>query len=114
MPNDQSDQIFPWLEIDNKGRFHLLYLDTRNKAQSDSSDEGWYDAYYAYSVDGTKPWKEFRLTKQPWGSHNDGISGRSFIGDYLGMGVSNNSAWPVYFDTSAGDPDIFTHSIQFK
>ncbi len=108
-----GDQFFPWLEADRDGRLHLVYFDSRNTAQNDDTVNGMFDAYYAYSVNGGAAWTEHRLTPSSWNSDNDGLNRSSqFIGDYLGLSVANRRVYPAYLDTSAGDTDVFTNSIQ--
>jgi hypothetical protein len=107
-----GDQFFPWVEADPNGGVHVLYLDTRNTAQNDNQTNGWIDAYYAFSEDDGDSWQEFRLTDESWNSDDDGLNRSSqFIGDYLGMAVTDSTAWPVYPDTSNGDADTYTNEI---
>lgn len=109
-----GDQFFPWIEVDPTGRLHVVYLDTRNTAQVDTTVNGMIDAYYAYSEDGGDTWNEIRLTPQAWNSANDGLNRpEEFLGDYLGMGVTDDHAWPIYPDTHNGDTDIYTNEIEF-
>ncbi len=58
-----GDQFMPWLEVDETGRMHLLFLDTRHTAQSDGDTVAFIDAYYAYSEDAGATWTEARW---PW------------------------------------------------
>ncbi len=108
-----GDQFFSWLEADKDGRLHMLSLDTRYVAQEDQTLHGMIDAHYSYSVNGGETWMEFRITPESWDSDDSGyVSPGQFIGDYLGMGVAGNRAYPAYPDTTAGDPDIFTNIIE--
>lgn len=113
-----GDQFLPWLEIDAVGRMHLVFLDTRNTAQSDSDTVAWLDAYYAYSENGGASWSEIRLTSVPWssalaGPFDQGF-GEQFIGDYLALAVAGNQVLPVYLSTENGDADLFTRVITFS
>jgi hypothetical protein len=108
-----GDQFFSWIEADQHGRLHVLYWDSRRTIQNDNAVNGMFDAYYAYSVNGGDSWMEFRLTPATWNSDDDGLNRpQQFMGDYLGMAVAGNFAYPVYVDTSAGDPDTFVHTIR--
>ena len=110
-----GDQFFPWIEVDSKGRLHLLYLDSRHTVQNDNDVNGFFDAYYAYSEDSGNSWTEIRLTPVSWNSEDDGLNRPSqFIGDYLGMAVADDTVWPVYPDTTSGDTDIYTNEISFS
>jgi hypothetical protein len=108
-----GDQFFSWIEVDEDGRLHMVYYDTRHTPQDDNVIDGMIDAYYAWSVNGGDSWQEYRLTPAAFNSDDDGLDrDEQFIGDYLGITVAGRRAFPVYLDTSAGDPDIFTHVIE--
>ena len=108
-----GDQFWNWIECDRYGRLHMVYFDTRHTAQNDNTVHGMFDAYYSYSSDGGETWTEYRLTPNSWDSYDDGLNRyNQFIGDYLGLAVAGYKAYPVYLDTSAGDPDIFTNVIE--
>jgi hypothetical protein len=106
-----GDQFLPWIEADQNGRLHMVYYDSGNTAQNDNDPDACLDAYYAYSVNGGTTWHRFRLTPTSFNAANDGLK-FDFIGDYLGLGVSGNLAFPAYSDTSNGDTDIYTNVIQ--
>ncbi len=109
-----GDQFFPWIEVDPTGRLHVLFFDTRNTNQVDQTINGMIDVYYAYSEDAGASWNEIRLTPVPWNSANDGLNRpEQFLGDYLGMGVTDDHAWPIYPATHNGDTDIYTNEIEF-
>ncbi|MEE8155272.1 MAG: sialidase family protein [Phycisphaerales bacterium] len=107
-----GDQFFPWLEVDDHGRIHIVFLDSRHTAQDDNVFNGMFDAYYTFSADGGDTWSEFRLTPNSWNSAF-GWKG-IFIGDYLGMAVAGDRVYPIYLDTSNGDADIYTNVIVFS
>lgn len=111
--NAPGDQFFAWIECDEDGRLHLVYADGRNIPANDGATNGWFDVYYAFSVNGGANWVEHRLTPTTFNSNNDGLDRSSqFLGDYFGIGVSGDVVTPVYIDTSAGNPDTFTHRIE--
>ena len=103
-----GDQFFPWIEVGGEGRVHVMYLDTRNVAQNDNTPNGWFDAYYTYSDDGGATFNEFRLTPQSWSN-----LGAGFLGDYSGMAVAGNRAYPVYIQMDDGDQRIYSNVIEF-
>jgi hypothetical protein len=108
-----GDQFWCWIECDRDGRLHMVYFDSRHTEQDDNVEHGMFDAYYSYSVNEGETWHEFRLTPDSWDSFYDGIDRPfQFIGDYLGLAVADNRAYPVYLDTSAGDPDIFVNVVE--
>ncbi len=109
-----GDQTFPWLEVDNNGQIHLVYYDSSNTAnQTDNNPNGWYDAYYGWSLDGGDTWGRARLTPAPFNSIDDGLNRGSsqFIGDYSGMGVGGDKLYPCYLSNQNGDSDVFVHAI---
>ncbi len=107
-----GDQFFSWIEVDDHGRIHIVFLDSRNTIQNDNVFNGMFDAYYTYSDDGGDTWHEFRLTPNSWNSALS--SGGNFIGDYLGMAVAGERVYPIYLDTSNGDADTYTNVIVFS
>jgi hypothetical protein len=108
-----GDQFFPWIEVDQRGRIHMLFYDTRNTPQNDWDSEAFIDAYYSYSDDEGDTWTEYRLTPQAFNSEDDGrpSSPPAFIGDYSGLGVGGSVAFPCYLSNQNGDSDIFIHRI---
>jgi hypothetical protein len=109
-----GDQFFPWIEVDPAGRLHLVYFDSRHTQQPDEAVNGMFDAYYAWSADRGDTWTEHRLTTPSWNSDNDGLNRPSqFLGDYLCLAHDGEQAYPVYLDTGAGDPDVFTRPVSF-
>jgi hypothetical protein len=107
-----ADQIFPWLEYDADGRLHLLWMDTRRNVGRDEELTAFYDAYYGWSIDDGATWRAYPLSPAPFDCADDGLDrAQQFVGDYLGMAVSDRAVYPSYFDTSSGDPDIFTRRI---
>ncbi len=105
-----GDQFWSWLEVDQQGRLHTVYLDTRHTVQDDDALHGMFDAYYAISEDGGDTWTEYRLTAESFDSYDAGGSSQ-FLGDYMGLAVGGNRVYPCYPSTQNGDPDIFTNVI---
>ncbi|HYO16204.1 MAG TPA: sialidase family protein [Thermoanaerobaculia bacterium] len=108
-----GDQFFPWIEVDRKGRLHLVFYDTRNTDQEDGAPEAWIDAYYAVSSDRGATWSEHRLTRRPFTSaapHPSWLASQ-FLGDYNGLSAAGDRAYPVYVSTQNGDADVFSHAI---
>lgn len=90
-----GDQWFPWIEVDEEGRLHATWYDSRHTDQEDSSPINIFDAYYALSTDDGATWDERRLTPNSFSSADDGF-GNFFIGDYIGMSVGGSRATPAY------------------
>jgi hypothetical protein len=107
-----GDCFWPWLEVDQQGRIHMFFYDTRGIVQADGTINGLINAYYSYSDDEGATWNEFQLTPGPFNCNNDGLNrGQQFLGDYCGLAVTGNTVYPCYLDTRNGDPDIYTHAI---
>ncbi len=108
-----GDQFFPWLEVDRAGRIHMVFSDSRNTVQNDGVTNGMFDAYYAMSADGGETWSEYRLTPNSYNCNNDGLNrSQQFLGDYNGLGLGGDFAYPNYISTQNGDTDMFVHTIQ--
>ncbi|MEE9130220.1 MAG: sialidase family protein, partial [Phycisphaerales bacterium] len=111
-----GDQFFPWIELDEADRIHVVFLDSRHTVQNDDVINGMFDVYYTYSDDDGTTWNEFRLTPNSWNSADDAFDypfNLQFLGDYLGMAVAGNRVYPMYIDTTGGDPNIYTNVIVF-
>ncbi|MEW6252738.1 MAG: hypothetical protein AB1716_19045 [Planctomycetota bacterium] len=107
-----GDQFWPWLEVDNRGRIHLCFWDSRNTVQNDGVVHGMFDVYYMTSRDGGATWTEARLTPASFDSYNDGLNrSNQFLGDYNGLTVGTNRVYPCYVSTQNGDTDVFTNVI---
>lgn len=104
-----GDQFFPWIEVDEQGRVHVIYLDSRNVSQLDSNKDAQLDVYYSFSGDGGATWSEHRLTSSTFTVVN---GHPSFLGDYLGMSARGGRVLPVYpvVDPASGF-DIHTNVI---
>jgi hypothetical protein len=102
-----GDQLWPWIEVDEQSRIHVLYLDSRHTVQDDNDAHGMFDAYYALSVDGGASFTEHRLTATSF----DSYYANGFMGDYLGLGVGGDYVYPCYPATHNGDCDIYTNVI---
>ncbi len=115
--NDQpGDHFFPWIELDERDRIHIVFLDSRHTDQPDNTLNGMFDAYYTYSDDDGATWNEVRLTPNSWNSADDGLDipfNDQLVGYYMGMAVAGNRVHPIYIDTSNGDLDIYTNVIEF-
>lgn len=105
-----GDQFWPWLEVDRAGRIGILFFDSRNVAQNDTTQYGWFDQYYQFSDDGGATWSEARLTPNSWSSQYDGQGG-GFCGDYSGMSVSNGRMVTSYLTGQNLAPDIYGNTI---
>ncbi len=105
-----GDQFFPWIEVDQSGRIHMVFFDTRAVAQDDeASADGYVRAYYAYSDDAGDSWKEMPMSAT-FNTAYDGFGG-GFLGDYLGLAVARCRSYACYPDTTRGTADVFVNTI---
>ena len=105
-----GDQFFPWIEVDESGRIHMVFHDTRAVLQNDVDATGFVDSYYSFSTDRGASWSETRLTSTGMNTAQ-AFPGGSFIGDYLGLATAGNRTLPTYVDNGAGDSDVYTHVV---
>jgi Flp pilus assembly protein TadD len=105
-----GDQFFPWLEVDERSRIHLMFYDTRRTPGIDDVTPALIEAYYSYSDDGGDSWNEQVMTNQQFSSANDGF-GDFFIGDYLGMGIGGCYAYPCYLSTHEGVSNVYVRQV---
>lgn len=78
--NGTGDQFFPSVDVDDRGKLHVAFVDHR-----DHQDQALFDVYYAKSSDGITFSKNIRVTDAPVSNNPNG--GRT-IGDYLDMTVA--------------------------
>ena len=114
-----GDQFAPWLEIDENGRLHLVFMDTRYHAQSDEDFEALIDVTYSFSDDGGVTWHETRVTGSSTSSTaavwqgGPLVDDYQFIGDYIGLTVSDPKRPVVVYSAQSGnDLDIFSRSLE--
>ena len=114
-PPVPQDQFFPWLEVDEAGRLHLLYYQTAQTIADDQAEEALVEAYYALSLDRGQTWSSFLLTDAPFSSTDAPSPGfpppAQFIGDYQGLAVAGNTVYPAYLSIQKGNPAILTRPI---
>jgi hypothetical protein len=106
-----NNQFFPWIAVDESGRFQALWLDRR-------LDPNNHDivAWQAQSTDDGVTWKNFRAGTKSWDPDLGFFKSGAFIGDYSGLAASNQVVYPVWTDgrdssieeTGIGETDIFT------
>ncbi len=95
------DQFFPWLQS-TAGRVSAVFYDRR----LDPSNHNM-DVFYAESTDGGVTFApNIRVTDVSL-SPDVQFSGQ-FIGDYIGLALTESDAHPVWTDTRNANQDIFT------
>lgn len=107
---DRANQFQPQIAVAPNGVVTVSYFDTRL-----DSYRHLIDVYLAQSVDGGATFlPNVRVTTKSWnpdvGAPRDG-AGQQFIGDYQGLAVTNEYAYPFWNDTRTGIQDIFTAPV---
>ena len=102
-----ANQFQPQLAVAPKGVLTIAYFDTRRDTR-----HHLIDVYLAQSVDGGASFRpNVRVTTQSWDPAVDAPvdgGGLQFIGDYQGLAVTNQFAYPFWNDTRTGSQEIFT------
>lgn len=88
------DRYQQWLKVDEYGRVHVVYYDTRH-----STGRTGVDLYYSVSIDGAQTWDApRRLTTATSPKINTSME----WGDYNGMDMAMNDIIAIYADNRAG------------
>lgn len=88
------DRYQQWLKVDDWGRVHVVYYDTRH-----SANRTGVDVYYSVSLDGAQTWETpRRLTTATSPKINTSME----WGDYNGMDMAMNDIIAIYTDNRAG------------
>ncbi len=107
-----NNQFFPWIAVDESGRFHAVWLDRRSDPNNHDIGTG-----QAQSKDDGLTWKNFRASTESWDPDLGFFKSGAFIGDYSGLAASDQVIYPVWTDgrdssieeTGIGETDIFTN-----
>ena len=86
-----------------------LVIPCDHKAATDAG-EVW-NGHTIHSDDGGATWTETRLSPSTFSSGDDGF-GDGFMGDYHGLAVGGNFAYPSYVSTQNFNADVMTHVIE--
>jgi hypothetical protein len=104
-----ADQLFPALAAGADGSITVAWLDNRNDAANVN-----YDIYMARSTDGIIFGDNVRVTNISSNPNNDPYLQGSLIGDYIGLGLGNGTAYPVWTDTRNGNEDIYIAPVSLN
>lgn len=89
------DRFHPWMKVDNNGRVHVVFYDTRN-----SAGRTGVDFYYSYSETGGDTWTApTRLTSITMPKPGDSFE----WGDYNGLDMVLTKALGIYTDNRSED-----------
>jgi PKD repeat protein len=99
------DRFNPWLSVDNQGRVHVIYYDTRHSVGRTGTD-----LYHSVSTDGGVTWASRRLTTVTSANNTDSFE----WGDYNGLDVIGRDIIAIYTDNrdeaggTAQSKDVYT------
>jgi hypothetical protein len=107
-----NNQFFPWIAVDENGRFQAMWLDRR-----DDPANHFITTYQATSTDDGQTWHNFRIGASLWNPDESFFTSGAFIGDYSGLAASAKVVYPVwtdgshnsFFTTGFGETDDFTN-----
>lgn len=102
-PGNGKDQWFPWISCDPvTGTLAVVFYDSRNFPSNDMAE-----TFCAVSGDNGATWEDFRVSDVAWSG--DGIPGFSggYAGDYIAIGGRNNTFYPMWTDTRAGNALVY-------
>jgi hypothetical protein len=92
------DQFFSAVTVSPEGFVHMIFYDRRN---DQNNTLVW--AYYAVSLDGGETFLiNTNISDVPFDGNN---APHPFIGDYIGIAATNNTAYGIWCDTREGTPD---------
>ena len=103
-----GDQFFPWIAVDDSGRYHAIWFDNRNDPAN-----RMIETFQADSTDGGATWSNTDISSVAWNPKAGFFANGSFIGDYIQIAASDRVIYPVWTDgrNSPGSPlgqtDIF-------
>lgn len=91
------DRFNQWLKVDESGRVHVVFYDTRH-----SANRSGVDFYYNVSSDGGATWGEpQRISSET----SQNLSGGQEWGDYNGLTVLGDGALSTWTDNRDGPPN---------
>jgi hypothetical protein len=106
-----KNQFFPWIAVDELGKFQAIWLDRR-------VDPNNHDitTFQATSTDDGLTWQNARIATATWNPDLGFFKSGAFIGDYSGLAANSKVVYPSWTDgrsnaieeTGIGETDIFT------
>jgi len=105
-----SDQWFPWVACDpSTGTLACIFYDSRELSQQTRAN-----TYVATSTNNGQTWQDFRVSDTYWrGLGINGLEDNN-AGDYIGITVKNNKAFPVWSDNRQSVGHQLTYMSPFN
>ena len=112
-PADTSDQVMPWMVLQNNGTIHIAWYDRRN----DPMDLIW-DVYYTNSNDGGQTFDvNHKINRVSFPTPQAYLYGSwdYWMGEYLGLALGSNTVYIAYA-SAVQDPfgDVLFGSYNFS
>lgn len=107
-----NNQFFPWIAVDQSGRFQAMWLDRRPDPNNHD-----ISTFQGKSTDDGLTWKNHKVSSESWDPDLGFFKSGAFIGDYSGLAASDTVIYAVWTDgrdssieeTGIGETDIFTN-----
>ncbi len=111
--------FFPQIVVNSGGVFGCVFYEFGTKQSPDGepgTQKMLIDVILALSVDGGLTFTTSKVTDRSWDPTldaplADGLAGVTFIGDYFGLTVSQNSFLPLWTDTRTGVQELWTDVV---
>ncbi|MEP6661251.1 MAG: sialidase family protein [Acidimicrobiales bacterium] len=106
-----NNQFFPWIAVDENGRFQAIWFDRRPDPNNHN-----ITTFQGTSNDDGQTWRNVRIGASLWDPDQGFFASGAFIGDYNGLAANSRVVYPVWTDgannaigeTGLGETDIFT------
>ena len=106
-----NNQFFPWIAVDENGRFQAIWFDRRPDPNNHN-----ITTFQGTSTDDGQTWRNVRIGASLWNPDQGFFASGAFIGDYNGLAANSKVVYPVWTDgannaigeTGLGETDIFT------
>jgi hypothetical protein len=107
-----NNQFFPWIAVDQSGRFHAMWLDRRLDPNNHD-----INTFQGLSKDDGQTWANLLISTKAWNPDDGFFKSGAFIGDYSGLAANDHVIYPVWTDgrhssiqqTGIGETDVFTN-----
>ena len=106
------NQFFPWIAVDEHGKFQAIWLDRRTDPNNHN-----ITTFQATSTNDGRTWHNFRIGAALWNPDQGFFTSGAFIGDYSGLAANTKAVYPAWTDgtrnainrTGIGETDVFTN-----
>jgi len=103
-------QYFPAIDVDKYGGLNIVYYDTRNSPENDSSE-----IFMSRSTDGGNTFNDTKISDHKFKIDTPAVrlyNYHGYIGSYIGVTSGNNKITPIWYDNYSGHYQAWTASIE--